>query len=238
MSSKRKAPRRLLSVLGVSVLAALGLMAVVASGAQAAQWTIGGQTLPELKIEHETFESSGGPITINSEYGGVTWISCEAQQGLGVIYDAGYSKWEDELSGCRLGGENETCQLSEDDETILISTTGDLSGDGTYDIFSPQSGGVFTEFTVESVEGEECTLIPVASESHTFELVGQIGGEVGSAGTSLPLSFSAAIEEATESAQLSEGLGIGYYGNISAYADGGNSMSLTGANAGQPLGVQ
>jgi len=206
--------RKRATVLGVSLLAALGLMSVSAAGAQAGQWTIDGKALGAPGYAY--FESEGGPVTIT---GGGIQIQCAKQRGAGALETSGAGKGTLTLYGCEFLG-SEWCLIPQEEINLAVRMT--LSKDGSQVVFVPPSA-TFGSFLAQSIE-EQCGLF--IGEYKNVSLSGKITASVGSAAVKLPLST------------LVDGyLQVGIVGMQSSSIKSSSSMWLTGANAGKVLGT-
>jgi len=226
--------RKRITVLGVSVLAALGLMSVSAAGAQAASWTIDGKTMSELKLNSAGVAWSGGPISLSN---GVDFqIACASQSGTGQLLSAGTGTAAVKLSECTLSGVEETCQVK--GGAIQAKAAMTLSTGGTYVVFKPESGA-YAAVTIERVDPwVECPYLTPGFKAQTFTLSGDFAGEVGSDAVTLPIAFSQEIDYATRhSGLVQKGLGLNLSGASLLYPDGSSGLTLTGTNAGKVLGA-
>ncbi len=177
-----------LKVFGIALIAALGLMAFTAAGAQATgEWKIAGKTLTELGIAKESFTGKLGAgikrlfliKTLNVE------IKCSVWQAIGALIRSGghfnlsvllaacnvYDDevGEPELSAC---GVKSTGKAAGEIQTEAIDGEIILSGGLNYVLEKPVSGSTLT--TIE-ITGASCPLkgtYPVTGTS-----VSQLGGE-------------------------------------------------------------
>ena len=215
MSQKRKG----LSILGVCLLAALGIMAFSASAAQAAgEWLINGKTLVEKGILSETVTGEKDPLAepeLLVPGIGIAIFCNEFTIVNGKIERLGKSKAALTFSEC------EVLEAPDCEVTVAPATAKDqveLMGTEVFDIFSPEvAGGNFTTITIE---GEFCP----------FEFINEpVRGSLAvrvPAATPTPL-----IEEYANQALFSAGL---FFGNEPAELDGAVLLELSGANSGQP----
>ncbi len=177
-----------LKVLGVSLIAALGLMAIGAVGAQAAgEWKIGGKTMSELGLASETYTAKLEPgvnalylvKTLNIE------IKCSTIHVLlGDILPSGIvdlkltflgckvfddSAKESELTACSIKSAGQATEVI---ETQQIKGLIILHGGKNYSLTTPSSGLTFT--TVELI-GASCA--PKGSYPIAGTTVVEIGAE-------------------------------------------------------------
>jgi hypothetical protein len=207
--------RKRITVLGVSLLAALGLMSVSAAGAQAGQWTIDGKAITG---GYEPFELQGGPVSITST--GIT-IPCSEIVGGGYLTTGGVgtSTWIT-LADCTVEEFEEACLIPENPTFVGESNpTAKLNASGSQLTFSLR--GILKMDDGE----EECPLISGGERS--IEMAGNISANVGSAAVQLGLNFIASWESYFT---------INAWGGM-AELNGETSMFLTGANAGKVLGT-
>jgi len=203
--------RKRATVLGVSLLAALGLMSVSAAGAQAGQWTMDGKAL----IAPAYVESQGGPVTIT---GGGIQIACTEQRGYASIQPAGTGSGTLSLYGCEFPS-SESCVIPP--QIVRLNATMTLNKDGSQVVFVPASE-TFGSFFAQDVEGE-CGLY---LGDQNISLSGKITASLGSA--AVKLSSSTLLD-----GNFHVGIAGMYYSSIKS----SSSMWLVGANAGKVLGT-
>jgi len=203
--------RKRIAVLGVSMLAALGLMSVSAVGAQAGQWTINGKALGAPG--YAPFQSKGGPITISSS--GVDFACPEMISG-GNLLTSGLGTAYVSLVDCTVAG-SEVCDIGPKYTDLKADLR--LNADGSELTFENVSGSL----TIVSVE-EECALIE--GESLSVKLSGKITANAGADAVQLPLTFLGAKDNLSMD-----------WGGGKAEVKGKASMWLTGANVGKLLGA-
>jgi hypothetical protein len=161
------APRKhILRVLGLSLIAAIGLLAIGAAAAQAeGEWKIGGKTLPELKIEEESVNASlDGTFTytVPSLSLEIKCLKMDSLKGRVLLKGAGElsllflectffaGKSQEEVKACTVK-----------DVSINASDSIVLHGGKTYLLFKPLEGK--TTFLTYTFEGAECV---IAGTSH------------------------------------------------------------------------
>jgi hypothetical protein len=193
----------------------LALGAVAASGAQAFEWDVGGQTLSERGVSSETTAGSGGAFALTSRVTGQDFeMNCSSATSGGSIATPGGGSASVTLSGCAVAkpaGCKVVSMPSIEAKTELIEAGGTV-----YEKFVPKSGLYFAEFTITN-----CVA------AGTYPLKGSFAG-LGPQTERLvnrPVSFSNAInsaagaslkigkEAATMSGSLEEHLGGALTGN-------------------------
>jgi hypothetical protein len=187
-----------LTALGLSLLAALSAMALVASAAQAAPeyyvkpagtFVLAGLNLVSSLSEGATVALGGTELLINNT---ANYVFCEHQKSHGTIKNVssiGLSEGEITFTKCKVLGAEATCKVIEpikaDVKDELITHGGE-----PYDLFKPKTGEIFTELKFEGKGGEECLYTNISP----VKIKGSIAGEVLLGPAIEPtLHFSAAV---------------------------------------------
>lgn len=221
-------PRKnMLRALGLSLIAAIGLLAISAAGAQAeGEWKIGGKTLPELKIEEENVNASlDGTFTytvpnLNLEIKCLKMDSLKSRLLLKGAGDLSLLFLECTFFAGKSQEEVKACKVK--DVSVSMSDSIVLHAGKTYLLFKPLEGK--TTFLTYTLEGEECA---IAGTSHA------VGG-----------SFAVDLEseKATQTLKLGNAAADALLGDEAKLATSKVSLagtlllSLSGAQAGKAWG--
>ncbi len=217
-----------LKVLGVSLIAALGLMAFGAAGAQASgEWRIGGKTMSELGLTEETVTGKAEAgvkeillvktLNIQKSCTGFDIQSVTISpsgKGKGAVRLLGCKVFADEAGEAELTacGVKSTGQEAGVIQTELIGGEIVLSGGVNYVLFKPASG---TSFTTIELTGASC------APKGTYPITGTVVAELGAEAKELLLK---PIKEFT-----GDGL---KFGENKAFLIGSGLAELTGAKKG------
>jgi hypothetical protein len=218
----RREQSRASKVLGMSILIALFLVALGATSAQAAEWTVGGKALKELTTKEALTLGAGSLTHVGL---GPFSVHCGSGHSHTTVKESGISNGTIEFLSCEVqdpkgNSAAETCKVN---ETIALKAKGLLSKDAMYDVFSSESGAVFTTVTVENVIGQKCQLIKESPEK--FEVTGTLGALV----SGNALLFSEAIAVAAETKLK--------FGSLTASVEGTIKQELLAPYEGLELGA-
>src|SRR6188472_668449 len=194
------------------------IVALCASAASAAVWTIEGKTMTELALKEESVTSAAAPITIEVPKL-LLKIECEAEKGSGKIISTSTDEATMELSKCKVV-EPKTCAVS---EAITIKAKTELIKKGgiVYDVLKPLTGEVFATLLLKN---ETCAL------PKELKLTGSTAGQLGLEEVAKqPLKFSKAIAEAAGTSMLA--------GTSPAFVVGTSNRELSGVHKGAKWGV-
>ena len=233
-------------VLFISCMAAMGLFAVSAVGAQAATWhicekvaagtgtfndsncSVSGGTKEWKRVAFtgtETINSSGSNFELSVPARGIV-IKCTTQTSSNAkIFNSTEDSGTINFSSCKLfdseGHEATACTVA---EPITTTVKTHLSGTSPiYDVFEPSTGTLFTNITIS---GASCAAITPGS----YEVTGNIAGETETGErVSQPLKFSEAISKAAGTALK--------FGKAAAFLSGTSHLSLSGAHSGSAWGA-
>lgn len=216
-------------VLGMSLLAAICLMACTAAGAQAEEFRVSGKTFTAQSIASETFDG-----TIEKTEFSVAWLgfalTCSSGTVSGTMFKGGSINASAEFSGCVIPG-NANCTIYEEEGEggagqIYIQGSGSLvlhAGSHYAKFASP-------EFTTLFIVGAKCTL------QEEMVASGSAAMRVPSALTELVNQQFVAVSSKSEGALL--GVSVQCAGEPAAILGSGGSLQLTGANVGKAWGFE
>lgn len=150
--------RALIKIMGLSLLAAVGLMAVTASAAQA-KWLklLNKASVNSLKLSAEMLPGSLYIPEIDMEIhctGGTASVTTNLSGGSTVLSGSGSA----EFTGCAVRELEVACTVhspGQPDGTIVAEGSGTAGMNGAEEVFSNLESAEFTEFYYE---GEECPL--------------------------------------------------------------------------------
>jgi RHS repeat-associated protein len=204
----------------LTLLLAVALsVAVWASTASAAVWTIEGKTLGELGLSEESVASTATPMTIEVPKLSLK-VECELEKGTGKIFAASTDEATMELSKCKVVG-SKVCTVT---EPIVLKVKTELTKKAgiVYDVLKPLAGEVIGTLTVK---GEECAF------PKELKLTGSTAGQLSlEEAAKQGLGFSKAIAEAAGTSMLA--------GANSAFLIGTSNRELSGLkNKGKKWGV-
>jgi hypothetical protein len=170
------------TALGLSLLAALSAMALVASAAQAApeyyvkpgaSFVLAGLNLVSGLSEGATVAAGGSELLIANT---TNYVFCEHGKGHGTINNVsakGVSTGTIEFKKCKVLGAEATCKVV---EPIVTKVKDELitHGGEPYDIFKPETGEIFTELKFENKGAEECLYTGISPVKVKGSIAGQV----------------------------------------------------------------
>lgn len=222
-----------IKILGLSLLAVLGVLAVTAAAAQAGEFRVNKSTFAASGITSETFDGKVGASTFSVAWLGFE-IKCASATLSGTASKGGSASVQANFVGCEVVG-NKFCKIYPTKTDMEVKTNAGeirISGQGATLLHGGNHYVKFPQqtFTILFIKGAGCTL-PVEMEA------------AGSAAVKLPSALSELVEQPfaavagkVESALLE--VSVRCAGEPAEILGSEGSLSLNGANKGKTWGLE